>query len=140
MITTMPASTDVNVCHAVVQVIADDHIVLAFADTSYEMHLVPTQLIDTPVGKRISGTIRAQARRIDIVHTGGQYVEPVYGRPRRIQGRIIATDLTTSSVTVAAPMPIICKTDGRQRAGDFQIGDFVTLGAESGATFTPAAG
>ena len=136
----MPATNDVNVCHAVVKSIGNDHMVLAFAETNYEMHLAPTQPVDTPIGKRIRGVIRVQAKRIDICHTGGRYVEPVYGRPRRIQGQIIATDLPASTVTVAAPMPIVCKTDGRQRAGDFQIGDFVTMGAEPGATFTPAVG
>ena len=138
MTTTMPATNDVNVCRAIVQSIADDHIVLSFAETSYEMRLIPTGPIDTPIGKRITGVIRVQARRIDIVQTGGRYVEPVYGRPCRIQGQIVATDLPGSTVTVAAPMPIVCKTDGRQRAGDFQIGDFVTMGTEPGATFTPA--
>ena len=134
----MPASNDVNACRAVVKSIASDHIVLSFADTNYEMHLVPTQPIAAQVGKRIRGVIRAQARRIDIVQTGGRYVEPVYGRPRRIQGQIIATDLPGSTVTVAAPMPIVCRTDARQRAGDFQIGDFVSFDVAPGATFSPA--
>ena len=34
----------------------------------------------------------AEAKRIDVVTTGGRYVEPVYGRPRRVQGTVIAIE------------------------------------------------
>jgi hypothetical protein len=113
------------------------HIVFCVPNTSYEMHLIPTGEILAGIGKRLIGTIRAQARRIDIVETGGQYVEPVIGRPRRIQGTVIRVE--AGSVVVDAGVPIHCKpTDSRQAADQFKNGQFVSFDALDGATFTQA--
>ena len=116
----------------------DDMVVLAIPETNYLLHLKVLKAPTTPVGKRITGIIQVQARRIDEVGTGGRYVEPVEGRPRRIQGSVIAIDPTDRTVTVNAGIPIVCKTDGRQKAEDFTVGDFVTMGVLPGGTFTPA--
>src|SRR4051812_16921232 len=66
------------------------YIKVSFPNTSYELPLLPTGPINPPVGKKIIGTIHARARRIDETKTGGRFVEPVFGRPRRIQGTILA--------------------------------------------------
>src|SRR5262245_7895790 len=63
---------------------------IAFPNTNYEMHLLPAGPVNGEPGKRILGTIRAKARRIDVTETGGRFMEPVYGRPRRVQGTVIA--------------------------------------------------
>lgn len=115
------------------------HVVLTFPNTNYRTHLLAAQPVTTPVGKRILGTIRVQARRVDTVHTGGRYVEPVYGRPRRVQGSVIAADTATRTIVIDAGFPIHCElTDARQRADDFQPGQFVSCDVLDGATFTPA--
>lgn len=107
---------------------------LSFANTSYEMQLTPTGPIEAAVGKRVVGKICAEARRIDTVETGGRYVEPVYGHPRRIQGRVIGVE--EGRVVVDAGMPIHCRpTDSRQKAGDFEAGQFVSFDVLDGATF-----
>lgn len=112
---------------------------ITFPNTSYEIHLLPTAPIATAPGKRIIGTIRAKCRRIDVVGTGGRYVEPVYGRPRRVQGSVIAIDQANNAVVVDATIPIHCTpTDPRQKATDFQPGQFVSFDVLEGATFTPA--
>jgi hypothetical protein len=116
----------------------DEQIILSIPGTDYQFHLAVYKKPSTPVGKRIAGTIRAHARRIDVVHTGGRYVEPVYGRPRRVQGEIIGVDTGAQTVTVHAGVPIVCKTDGAQRAEKFQVGDFVSFDVRSGASFTPS--
>jgi hypothetical protein len=113
------------------------HVVLTFPNTSYEMHLVPSGDVRTPLGKRIIGTIRARARRIDVVESGGRYVEPVYGRPRRVQGSVLAVD--SDAVVVDAGVPIRCTpTDPRQKPADFSPGQFVSFDVLDGAIFTPA--
>src|SRR5258705_13109213 len=75
-------------------------VTIAFPNTSYELHLHPTAPVATQPGKRILGTIRAKCRRIDVVDTGGRYVEPVYGRPRRIEGSVLAA---TAAAAAEAP-------------------------------------
>ncbi len=107
---------------------------VSFPNTSYELHLVPAGSITTPVGKRVIGTIGASAMRIDVVQTGGRFVEPVYGRPRRVQGTVIGTRGT--ALVVEATMPIhIEPTDRRQKATDFKPGDLVAFDVLDGATF-----
>ena len=73
------------------------------------------------------------------MQTGGRYFEPVYGRPRRVQGSVIGIDASTNSVIVDATVPIhLSPTDARQKAADFQPGQFVTCDVLDGATFTQA--
>lgn len=116
------------------------HVTITFPNTSYEMHLLPGGPVAAPVGKRIIGTIRAKARRVDKVQTGGRYVEPVYGRPRRVQGSVIATNEGAKTIVVDAGIPIECSlTDERQKTGQFTVGDFVSFDVLDGATFIESA-
>lgn len=119
---------------------SDERIILSVPGTSYQIHLGVYQRPSTQVGKPIVGTIRAQARRIDVVRTGGRYIEPVYGRPRRVQGAVIAVDQGQQTVTVDAGVPMVCKVDAGQRAEQFKVGDFVSFDVLPGAAFTPASG
>ncbi|MBX3390198.1 MAG: hypothetical protein KF691_12190 [Phycisphaeraceae bacterium] len=115
---------------------AAEHIVISIPDTSYQLHLIPTAPVTKEKGDRIIGTIRLSARRIDVVQTGGRYVEPVFGRPRRVQGTVIA--LETDAIVVNAGVPIwVAPTDQRQSPGSFEVGQFVSFDALEGATFSP---
>lgn len=105
--------------------------------TDYEIHLAVYKEPSTEVGKRIIGTIRAEAQRIDKSGKGGRYIEPVYGRPRRIQGHVVDVNPAEQTVTIDATVPFVCKTNGLQDAGAFKVGDFVTCGLKAGASFTP---
>lgn len=114
------------------------YVVLSVPDTSYKLHLRPTRAPQSPIGKRIVGTIQAKARRIDSVGSGGRYVEPVEGRPRRVQGAVVSSDESTNTITVNVGVPIVCSiTDDRQKAKQFQHGQFVSFDVLDGATFTP---
>ena len=116
-----------------------ERVTISFTGTDYRLHLVVYQTPSTPVGKRILGSIRTQARRVDVVHTGGRYIEPLQGTPCRIQGEVITADAGDNTITVSAGVPIICKlTDRRQRADQFKPGDLVAFDVLPGASFTPA--
>jgi hypothetical protein len=116
----------------------DGYLVLAVPNTSYELHLRGPRPASAP-GSRLVGTVRVQSRRIDEVEAGGRYIEPVMGRPRRVQGRVIA--VTTEAVVVDAGIPIHCvPTDDRQKPGDFSPGQFVSCDVLDGATFFGAGG
>jgi hypothetical protein len=107
-------------------------------NTSYQVYLRPEGEITAAQGKRLIGIIKAQAKRIDVVTTGGQYVEPVMGRPRRVQGTVVAVE--GGAVVVDAGMPIHCTpTDPRQSASQFQVGQFVSFDVMDGASFKPQA-
>lgn len=112
---------------------------LHIPNTSYELHLVaetPIESLAVARTGRIVGRIRAQARRVDVVRTGGLYIEPVIGRPQRIQGRVIAVNTDEHSICVDAGVPIHCRlTDPRQKPEHFQPGQLVSFDVLEGASF-----
>ena len=72
-------------------------LVFGVDNTDYQIHLEPSggklpDGIADRIGQRLVGTVRASAKRIDVVRSGGKFVDPVFGRPRRVQGRIIASN------------------------------------------------
>lgn len=118
------------------------HVRLAFANTSYVLYLLPTAPIKTQPGEKIFGTIHARARRVDVVPSGGRFVEPVIGRPRRVQGRVVghASGEGADRLVVDAGVPIHCAlTDDRQHVGDFPVGEMVSFDVLDGVSFTPQA-
>lgn len=140
MITPAPTTKiDPKLCRGVLEQIVPEsatkpaYVVISVPNSSYQIHLLGTARGE--IGKTIVGTVRAKARRIDVVQSGGRYLEPVFGRPRRIQGSIVAID--GSSVVVNAGVPVhVEPTDPRQSADGFQVGQFVSFDALDGATFT----
>ena len=113
----------------------DEQIVLHIPGTDYRLHLVPGQPLNAQVGQRITGVISGRARRVDIVPSGGRYIEPGFGRPRRVQGRIIGGDVAANTIHVHAGVPIIATLMPSQKAGDFAIGQLASFDLERGATF-----
>jgi len=110
------------------------YIKFAVPNSSYELHLRPVGEISAQPGKRLIGIIRAQARRIDLTRTGGTFIEPLMGRPRRIQGTVLA--IKDGAVVIDAGTTIHCTpTDPRQKASDFEPGQFVGFDVLDGASF-----
>ncbi len=110
---------------------------LTFPNTNYQLHLISTSEISTPVGKTAMGMIQVHARRVDVVGAGGRFIDPVIGRPRRVQGMVVSTDSSAGTITVNAGIPVIVKlTDDRQSPDDFEKGQIVAFGVLAGATFT----
>lgn len=113
-------------------------ITLAHPGSSYRLDL----RLDEPeqggvaVGARVRGEIRVQAARIDVIKTGGKYIEPVDGPPRRVAGRVLETDRYANIVIVdAGPFVVVCTPNAHQKASDFAVDQLVTMGVKPGATF-----
>lgn len=156
MTTVTPSQTSAptaarGVLHEIVAATATKpgYIVLAIPGSNYQLHLRPSaelaaRLSPANVGKRLVGQISVEARRIDSVRTGGRYIEPVHGRPRRVQGTVTAVDMASGTIIVDAggattvdglPLPVRCRpTDARQRADQFAPGDLVSMDVLDGAT------
>lgn len=121
----------------------ESRIVLALPGTDYKLHLVVDQAPDAKPGQKVTGTIKARARRVDKVGAGGRYVEPVFGRPRRVQGRVIGTDAAAKALIVQAGPGLVLHcalTDSRQQLADFTMHQMVSFDVEPGARFVPEAG
>jgi len=110
------------------------YIKFAVPNSSYELHFRAVGAITAQPGKRLVGIVRAQALRIDQTDTGGQFIEPVMGRPRRVQGTVIG--VKSGAVIVDAGIPIHCTpTDPRQTADKFTPGQFIGFDVMDGASF-----
>lgn len=116
---------------------SEDALQLAIPGTDYRIHLKTDAVLPPSLGQRVTGVIRARAKRVDVMGTGGRFVEPVFGRPRRIQGRIVGGDLAGNRIFVHCGGPVfICElTDARQNAANFAVGQIVGFDIEAGATF-----
>jgi len=115
-----------------------EKLVLAVPGTDYRIQLIPKGTIDAQLNDRVSGTIHANAQRVDVCQAGGRYIEPVFGRPRRIQGRITGGDVQANTITVLASVPVTVTLMPQQKTGQFAIGQMVGFDVEPGATFEQA--
>jgi hypothetical protein len=122
--------------------LAEDMLTLGIAGTDYKLNLVHE--IDLPegttVGRKVTGTLHAMARRVDVITAGGCYIEPVFGRPRRVQGRIVGGHPASRSIYVrpVTGVTLICTlTDNRQQTEDFTLGQLVSFDVEPGTVFKP---
>jgi hypothetical protein len=59
---------------------------LAITGFNYELELASTAV--RPPGTLVCGVIRAKARKVLTIPTGGNFVQPIFGSPKVIQGRI----------------------------------------------------
>jgi hypothetical protein len=72
-------------------------------------------------GIRVRGTIHAPAWKVDRVELGGNYVEPLAGRPRRMQGTIVAVNPAANELTVQVGYEVVVKLPPKYQAGDFLV-------------------
>ena len=84
-------SSSESIARGKVTSVRDDGRVVVFApaNSNYEIHLVAANgKYDGPVGKPIEGVIRVKARKVWTVASGGNFISPLFGEPRTIQGRV----------------------------------------------------
>lgn len=117
-----------------------DHIVVGILETSYRLHLLVDSPVQAEVGKRIRGTIRATAWKIDNTNRGGIYIEPIFGRPRRIQGRLVQIDTTHRRIVLSISGCLIeCDLPDRFDPERYELGQLLAIELARGATFTEVA-
>ncbi|MCC5828649.1 MAG: hypothetical protein JJU36_04305 [Phycisphaeraceae bacterium] len=110
---------------------------LGVPGTDYKLHLVEAAPARPDAFGQVRGRIVGQARRVDVVRTGGRFVEPVFGRPRRVQGRITARDLSANAITVFCGLPMTFRLSAGQKAGDMSEGWMVAFDVDRGTRFEP---
>ena len=71
--------------------IVGDLVKFAPSNTNYDLHLVCPNY-SGPINTLIEGIIRVKARKAYTVPSGGNFITPLYGPPRIIQGRVRAVD------------------------------------------------
>ncbi len=89
-------------------------------------------------GSRVAGTISCSAYKAEAVSDGGNYVEPLLGRPRRMQGRVLEQHLGDNALTVEVGYPVRVKLPAHQAAAAFAVGSRIGWDNVAIPTFSPA--
>lgn len=117
-------------------------VVLTIPNTDYRLQLRPhaddLARFEGREGTKVVGIVRVPAKRLDICGAGGRFVEPCFGRPRRVQGMVRAVLKSENVVVVGAANGLslhLTPTAPGQTAAQFAEGDFLTCGVLDGASF-----
>ena len=89
------------------------------------------------VGQRVNGVIHAPAWKAEKVDLGGNYVEPLYGRPRRMQGEVVAVNGASNELRVLVGYEVVVKLPEKYKAEDFPVGSRVGWDNVEMPTFEP---
>lgn len=105
--------------------------------TSYELHLTAADG-DVPLNTLLEGVIRVTARKIWTVPSGGNFIAPIFGTPRIVQGRVRWLDETTLVVQAGAPIVVDLTPNDRTldlANGPIAVGSLVNVTCLPGARF-----
>jgi hypothetical protein len=131
----MSTSTDFPARGKVIRV-EDAHVIFSPANTNYEIKLTTSGRYDGPVNVLIDGYVKAAARKVLTVPSGGNFVTPIFGPTRIVQGRIKYLDQTT--IVVQAGLPVIVTLPAADSAYDLTSGQ-LAVGVLVNATILPGA-
>lgn len=98
----------------------------------------PTAALEGRRGRRVEGVVRGQALRAWRAAAGGCFIEPVWGVPRIVQGRVLAVDVDANAVLLDLVFPAWITMEPSQPAGGWHTGDMLNFYVASGMTFTPS--
>ena len=109
--------------------------------TSYEFHLDAGADRLGPLNKPTQGRILLKARKLYTVPSGGNFIAPIVGPPRTVQGRVIG--ITPTQIVVQAGVPVVIDLPGEPHAidlgsGPVEEGAIVNVVAFPGARFEPS--
>ncbi|MEX2672206.1 MAG: hypothetical protein WD294_08870 [Phycisphaeraceae bacterium] len=115
-----------------------EKVVIQIPSTNYQLHLrCPAEPEVSPQG-RVRGIIHCNVWKVDLVSPGGAYIEPIYGRPRRVQGRVIGhVDGSNALVVSIRGCPIVADLTDHWVAKEIPTGTLVGLDVYEGASFEP---
>ena len=104
-------------------------------NTNYELRLV-TSKFDGPIGKPVKCVIRVVAKKVLTVPSGGNFIVPIFGPPRIVQGRVRAIEGNT--IVVQAGVPVYVELPWQESAidqdeGPIAVGKRVNVLCEPGA-------
>lgn len=107
------------------------------ANTTYELYL--TLIGAAPAsGSTVRASIRLKARKVWTVMSGGNFVTPIIGEPRVIQGRVCQADNQLALVHAGLPLSVELPQEATCYDlvnGAFGAGALVNITIYPGATF-----
>jgi energy-converting hydrogenase Eha subunit B len=123
-----------------VTAIKDGMVHFAPTGTNYELHLAAPGYAGT-AGAMTQGTIHLVARKVWTVPSGGNFISPIFGTPRTVQGMIRA--IADRSIVVHAGVPMVVELPAAESGydlanGALRVGVMVNVMAMPGARFEAA--
>jgi hypothetical protein len=114
----------------------DGSVVFAPRGTSYELHLKTASTYDGPTNTPVEAVVRATARKVWTVPSGGNFVAPIQGPPRIVQGRVRQAD--ERQLVVQAGATFLIDLPAAEHAVDLPNGP-IMLGKMVNVTTLPGA-
>ena len=114
-------------------------VVFAPTGTNYELRLDAEGSLDgAQIGVAAEAFIRVAARKVWTVPSGGNFISPIFGPPRTIQGRIRYLD--GDKMVVQAGVPVIVSLPADPSVydlvrGNLAVGGLVNVAAHPDPTF-----
>lgn len=116
----------------------EGEVIVNLPGTNYQLHLKADAPVEPSPQGRVRGVVRCAAWKMDRVSAGGSYIEPVFGRPRRVQGPVLGSIAESNSVIVdIAGQPIVASLPERWDATELVEGERIGLDVCDGAAFEP---
>jgi hypothetical protein len=141
----MPSPTDFPARGKVIAV-QPDRVTFAPQNTNYEFHLeTGGAAYGGPANVPVNALIRVVARKLWTVPSGGNFVSPIFGPPRTIQGRVRYASETELVVQAGTNFVVALPKEMDQydlTSGDIAVGALVNVVAMPGARieFLPSVG
>jgi hypothetical protein len=133
----MPSSNDFPARGKVIRV-ENGAVIFAPSNTTYELKLLTANAYDGPVNHLVDAYLRGNARKLWTVASGGNFIVPIQGPTRIVQGRIRYLDNTSMVVQAGAPFLIaLPQADSAYdlNNGPLAVGAMVNCVVLPGATF-----
>jgi hypothetical protein len=118
--------------------VADGKVTFQPSNTNYELSLAVAKDFAGTVGSLVDGVIRVAARKLYTVPSGGNFVSPIFGPPRTIQGRVKFVDSKTLVVQAGVPIAVDLPADDNAldlHEGGIGVGTLVNVVGLPGARF-----
>lgn len=109
------------------------------AGTTYELHLDPAGgSFAGPMNAAVEVLIRAKARKLYTVPSGGNFITPILGTPRILQGRVKSIEGNTFTLQCGGMVTVELPTDQDSNlelaSGPVEVGALVNVICYPGAT------
>ena len=115
--------------------IKGDVVLFSPRGTTYQLHLRPSAEVP-PINMPVDAIVRVEARKIWTVPSGGNFIAPIVGTPRIIQGRVRFLD--ERQLVVQAGANVIVDLPGADSALDLANGG-IAVGMMVNVTAMPGA-
>jgi hypothetical protein len=131
----MPTSTDFPARGKILRV-AGNAVIFAPSNTTYELKLLTAVPYTGSIGTLVDVRVQLRARKLWTVASGGNFVTPIQGPTRIVQGRIKYLD--SAVMVVQAGLPVMVQLPASDNQYDLNNGA-LAVGQLVNATILPGA-